>query len=156
MVFGNFRHFNALYCVLVNYVNFHSNFKIKNIFRGHNVVRKVLQCCALNGGVFFLSIAFFDRILMPTIRTTLVKMFINPDWSSMVWQWIEPTLIGIFTLVWILPLFLLSRVVNALWFAVSYYYLATLNVEKNIVMAKSDDLKIIVTCYFTGPIGTLG
>lgn len=88
-------------------------------FRGQNVVKKVLQCCALNGGIFFLSIAFFDGILMPAIRSSIVKMYSNPELSSLVWRWIEPTLIGIFSLIWIMPLFLLSRIVNALWFAVS-------------------------------------
>lgn len=43
-------------------------------------------------------------------------MYGKPELSALVWRWIEPTLIVIFSLTWILPLFLLSRVVNALWF----------------------------------------
>lgn len=83
---------------------------------GNNVLKRVFQCCALNGGIFFLSIAFFEYVLMPNINKMLVLLYGNPDLSSLVWQWIEPTLIGIFSLVWILPLFVLSRVVNAIWF----------------------------------------
>lgn len=86
------------------------------LFRDHSVLKRVFQCCALNGGIFFLSIAFFEYVLMPNINNMLVLLYDNPDLSSTVWKWMEPTLIAIFSLVWILPLFVLSRVVNALWF----------------------------------------
>jgi len=55
--------------------------------------------------------------LLPFIRTAITKMYNDIEMSETVWRWIEPTLKTIFGLIWIMPLFLLSRIVNALWFA---------------------------------------
>uniref|UniRef100_A0A336LMW8 CSON006002 protein n=1 Tax=Culicoides sonorensis TaxID=179676 RepID=A0A336LMW8_CULSO len=81
-----------------------------------NVSKRVFQCCTLNGGMFFLSIAFFNYMLMHGIRHILDYMYGSPDNSAPIWRYIEPTLTIIFTCLWILPLFILSRVVNSLWF----------------------------------------
>lgn len=85
-------------------------------FREPNVSKRVFQCCALNGGMFFLSIAFFNYMLMHGIRHILDFFYGNPENSAPIWRYIEPTLTVIFSLLWIMPLFLLSRIVNSLWF----------------------------------------
>lgn len=36
--------------------------------------------------------------------------------ASFVWGWLQPVLSLLFGMVWVLPLFILSRVVNSLWF----------------------------------------
>lgn len=53
---------------------------------------------------------------MDGIRHILDFLYGNADRSSLIWRYIEPTLTVIFSLLWIMPLFLLSRVVNSLWF----------------------------------------
>lgn len=62
----------------------------------------------------------FYYILLPSLR--LLLLFIFGDESGMghtVWSWMRPVLSVVFEAVWVLPLFLLSKVVNALWFQVS-------------------------------------
>lgn len=78
--------------------------------------KRVFQCCALNGGIFFLSIAFFNYMLLHGIRHIIDFLYGDPMRSIIIWQLIEPTLTFFFTILWIMPLFLLSRVVNSLWF----------------------------------------
>ncbi|XP_063708507.1 etoposide-induced protein 2.4 homolog [Culicoides brevitarsis] len=82
----------------------------------NSVSKRVFQCCALNGGIFFLSIAFKNYILMHGIRHIVDIIYGDVDRSARMWRYIEPTLDGFFGVLWIMPLFLLSRTVNSLWF----------------------------------------
>ncbi|KAF4524334.1 hypothetical protein B566_EDAN015887 [Ephemera danica] len=76
------------------------------------VLERVLQCCALNGGVFWLSILVFEYVLLPVVR--FVLQILGTD--KFVWSWIQPLLSWTFGAVWVLPLFLLSKAINSLWF----------------------------------------
>ncbi|GLV39978.1 tank [Carabus blaptoides fortunei] len=81
------------------------------------VLKRVFQCCALNGGVFLSSILLFYYLLLPSLK--FILLFTLGDDSGMgkfVWSWMRPVLSFVFEAVWVLPLFLLSKVVNSLWF----------------------------------------
>lgn len=78
---------------------------------------RVLNCCLLNGGVFWVSINLFEYGLLPVLRLMLTYMFASDSGNaSYVWSWLQPVLSLLFGMVWVLPLFILSRVVNSLWF----------------------------------------
>ncbi|KAB0799569.1 hypothetical protein PPYR_07449 [Photinus pyralis] len=81
------------------------------------VLTRIIQCCALNGGVFLLSIILFQYGFLPGFGF-VVKLILGSE-SSMgkfIWNWMEPVLTCIFQTLWVVPLFLLSKVVNSLWF----------------------------------------
>ncbi|KAM0733388.1 Etoposide-induced protein 2.4-like protein [Formica fusca] len=81
------------------------------------VMRRTLQCCALNGGVFWASTAVFEYGLLPFVKYSLTVLFgHSPGMALIVWSWIQPFLSLIFGTIWVLPLFLLSKIVNSLWF----------------------------------------
>lgn len=85
--------------------------------RKSNVLMRVLNCCLLNGGVFWLSITFFEYALLPALRLMLQWVFgADAGHASYVWSWMQPVLSLLFGMVWVMPLFVLSRVVNSLWF----------------------------------------
>ncbi|XP_076323386.1 EI24 domain-containing protein tank [Tachypleus tridentatus] len=82
-----------------------------------NVVYRILQCCALNGGVFWLSILIFYNALLPGLRLLMEVIFgDSTGLASTMWSWMKPILSCTFSCLWVLPLFLLSRIVNGLWF----------------------------------------
>lgn len=92
-------------------------------FRESKVMKRILQCGLLNGGIFLLSILVFEYCLLPGINKLFALIFgENSFMGKLVWSWIEPILSLIFQTVWVIPLFLLSKVVNALWFQVSNLY----------------------------------
>nr|CAG4650164.1 EOG090X06IP [Sida crystallina] len=83
------------------------------------ILQRTLQCCALNGGVFWLSLLIFYGAVLPFIQMLLTWSFniggqLNA--ASWVWSWIAPILSATFSALWILPLFLLSKFVNCFWF----------------------------------------
>lgn len=81
------------------------------------VLKRTIQCCALNGGVFWLSIFLFECALLPFIKSLLILVFgHSPGTGMSVWSWMKPVLKVTFSTMWVVPLFLLSKVVNALWF----------------------------------------
>lgn len=77
-----------------------------------NVTVRLFQCCALNGGIFLLSILFFDYILMAYLKN-IITYFMG---QSTIWNFIQTTLSWIFSFIWIVPLFVLSKIINTFWF----------------------------------------
>uniref|UniRef100_A0A1B6EFY3 Etoposide-induced protein 2.4 homolog n=1 Tax=Clastoptera arizonana TaxID=38151 RepID=A0A1B6EFY3_9HEMI len=81
------------------------------------ILKRAIQCCLLNGGVFWLSILFFECVLLPGIKSAIGLLFgHSPGTDQSIWSWIKPLLMWTFGTSWVLPLFILSKVVNALWF----------------------------------------
>lgn len=100
--------------------SFTTEFIILFNFRESKVLKRTIQCCALNGGVFWASILIFECGLLPFLKYLLTIIFgHSPGMGLTVWSWTKPFLSLTFGTVWILPLFLLSRIVNSLWFQVS-------------------------------------
>jgi len=78
---------------------------------------RAMQCCTLNGGVFLASIIIFDFGLLPLVKYSLSVVFGKSSGMDL-WSWIHPFLSLVFSTIWVLPLFLLSKIVNSLWFQV--------------------------------------
>lgn len=88
-------------------------------FRESMVLMRTIQCCLLNGGVFWASILIFNFGLLPFVKYLLTIIFgHSPGMGLTVWSWIQPFLSLTFGTIWVLPLFLLSKIVNSLWFQV--------------------------------------
>ncbi|XP_045768335.1 etoposide-induced protein 2.4 homolog [Maniola jurtina] len=81
------------------------------------VLTRVLQSCVLNGFIFLLSILIFEYALLPAVKYLVILIFgHNPGVAHSVWGWMQPFLSMTFRMIWVLPLFLLSKLVNSLWF----------------------------------------
>ncbi|XP_053612248.1 etoposide-induced protein 2.4 [Plodia interpunctella] len=81
------------------------------------VLTRVLQSCILNGFIFLLSILIFEYALLPAVKYLVTVVFgHDPGVARNVWGWMQPFLSMTFRMIWVLPLFLLSRLVNSLWF----------------------------------------
>lgn len=78
-----------------------------------------MQCCGLNGGLFWLSMFLFEYGLLPTLSMLLTLLFGSESGTGqLVWSWLQPALSCIFGAIWVVPLFLLSKFINNLWFQV--------------------------------------
>ncbi|XP_063361266.1 etoposide-induced protein 2.4 homolog isoform X2 [Cydia amplana] len=85
--------------------------------RESKVLTRVLQSCILNGFIFLLSILVFEYVLLPSMKYLVTVVFgHNPGVAHNVWGWMQPFLSMTFRMIWVLPLFLLSKLVNSLWF----------------------------------------
>ncbi|XP_050029779.2 etoposide-induced protein 2.4 homolog [Dermacentor andersoni] len=79
---------------------------------------RIFQCCLLNGGVFGLSIVSFNYLVLPAVQS-LIDLLYGDHQSSPannIWTWLQPLLVVTFQALWVIPLFVLSKVVNCLWF----------------------------------------
>uniref|UniRef100_A0A182PMP8 Etoposide-induced protein 2.4 n=1 Tax=Anopheles epiroticus TaxID=199890 RepID=A0A182PMP8_9DIPT len=80
------------------------------------VLKRVLQCSGLNGGVFMLSILFFEYAVLPGLHLFLYYLFRNSSTMTTVWGWMQPSLSLMFHSFYVAPLFLMSKIINSLWF----------------------------------------
>ncbi|XP_038058264.1 etoposide-induced protein 2.4-like [Patiria miniata] len=83
------------------------------------VMHRMLQCCLLNGGIFWLSIVTFNNLLLPLLQYITHKIIGISGQSmsnSTVWAWMGPMMSYTFGALWVLPLFVLSKAVSSLWF----------------------------------------
>ncbi|XP_023179900.1 etoposide-induced protein 2.4 [Drosophila hydei] len=82
------------------------------------IAKKLLKCCLLNGGFTWLSIVLFENVLLPTLKFCLTIFYgAQSDTLPFVWSWLHPILSLIFGMMWVLPIFMLSKIVSSLWFA---------------------------------------
>jgi len=79
-----------------------------------NILERTIKCCLLNGAVFWTSIIIFESFVLPTVL--LVVNLFSAGSSDTVWMYAEPVLSMAFSTLWVLPFFLLSKIVNAIWF----------------------------------------
>lgn len=79
------------------------------------VLNRIFLCCAWNGGVFWLSILLFNGLILPGLQW-LTAVLAGRTGTGLVWEWIGPMLSWTFSALWILPLFILSKIVNCFWF----------------------------------------
>ncbi|XP_015793252.1 etoposide-induced protein 2.4 homolog [Tetranychus urticae] len=82
-----------------------------------NTFHMICQCCLLNGCIFWFSLILFDYVLLPMLYAFIHVIFgSQPGVVQSLWYWMKPILSHTFDALWRLPVFLLTRVVNALWF----------------------------------------
>ncbi|XP_003748650.1 etoposide-induced protein 2.4 homolog [Galendromus occidentalis] len=78
------------------------------------IIHRLIQCCLLNGGVFMLSLLLFNYALLPGLQMALSVVLEGS--TSGIWTWLEPTLSAVFGFLWVMPVFILTRIVNCIWF----------------------------------------
>jgi etoposide-induced 2.4 mRNA len=104
-----------------------------------NIFHRICQCILLNGGLFAVffhlliiyffhsnnsfiqkvSILVFNHLILKWLYFFIQFIFGSQQGIvSSTWFWLEPTLSFTFSMFWVLPLFFISRIVNALWFQV--------------------------------------
>lgn len=81
-----------------------------------SVYQRLAECCGLNIFVLAFSVVLFNWLLLPYVYE-LMKLIFNHDGRvAELWSWLNLILSFTFQLCWVLPLFTLSRFVNAFWF----------------------------------------
>lgn len=80
-----------------------------------SVYQRLAECCCFNIGVFGSSIVIFTWILLPYMYE-FMKLIFGEGRVVRVWGVLNPILLYTFGIFWVLPLFVLSRFVNAFWF----------------------------------------
>lgn len=81
-----------------------------------SVYKRLTECCLLNIGVFGSSIIIFNWLLLPYMYQLMFLFFGHEKRVEGIWYWLNPILQYLFGAFWVLPLFVLSRLVNAFWF----------------------------------------
>jgi len=80
------------------------------------IMERTMKCCVLNGCFFWFSIIVFENIFMPFLHG-LVLLFLGHTAGTTLWSNVVPVLSITFSTLWVLPFYLLSKVVNSIWFA---------------------------------------
>lgn len=66
-----------------------------------------------------MSIVAFEYLLIPGLQYLLTLVLGHSSIAKTVWAWSEPFLEFTFGALWVVPLFLLSKFINTLYFQVS-------------------------------------
>jgi etoposide-induced 2.4 mRNA len=75
--------------------------------------QRLIQSCILNGVFLYTCILIFNYILMPTLNWIAFKL-INESSHNLITDYLNPIIQLLFSFVWILPVFLLSKIFNLL------------------------------------------
>ncbi|XP_022327779.2 etoposide-induced protein 2.4 homolog [Crassostrea virginica] len=89
---------------------------IKGNKKEPTVKQRLFQCSLWNGGVFLMSIVLFNWALLPCLLWFTQLLFAGSENLNVTWLWISSLLSWIFGALWILPLFVISKIVNCMWF----------------------------------------
>ena len=99
---------------LLDSVAFHRSLVL--VVRSEKIRVRLVQCLILNGVVFLGSIYIFSHVLTPLLRYVLSHVLLAGDPSlssvSVIQEWIE----WIYFSLWIVPVYILSFVLNAIWY----------------------------------------
>ena len=98
---------------LLDSVAFHRGLVL--IVKSEKVRVRVVQCLVLNGVIFLGSIFIFQNILGPLLRSGLgflLQLESSEHTLDVMQAWIE----WIYFLLWIVPVYLLSFILNTLWY----------------------------------------
>lgn len=93
--------------------------KTKSSVGMKGILSKMLQCCILNGGIFWMSIFLFENYIIPGLQSFTHFVFnvlsgTAPQQSLWLWRWMGPFLSYLFSALWVLPLYWLSKPLNSL------------------------------------------
>ena len=80
------------------------------------IMERTIKCCILNGCFFWFSIVVFENFLMPFLHW-IVLCVLGQTAGTALWSSVVPVLSVTFATLWVLPFYLLSKVVNSIWFA---------------------------------------
>jgi len=80
------------------------------------IMERTIKCCILNGCFFWFSIVVFENFLMPFLHW-IVLCILGTTAGTALWSSVVPVLSVTFATLWVLPFYLLSKVVNSIWFA---------------------------------------
>ncbi|XP_048774720.1 etoposide-induced protein 2.4 homolog isoform X2 [Ostrea edulis] len=90
--------------------------EVKENKKDPTVKQRLFQCSLWNGGVFLMSILLFHWALLPCLLLFTELIFAGSENQHVTWLWITSLLSWIFGALWILPLFVISKIVNCMWF----------------------------------------
>ncbi len=91
-----------------------NNSKSAKVKKSEKLYQRLFESCILNG-VFLLSCMLaFSFILLPVLNWIYFKI-LSPEKHDLIKNYLNPCLQLIFSFVWILPVFLLSKIFNLLW-----------------------------------------
>lgn len=79
------------------------------------ILERTLKCMLLNGCVFWSSILIFENVVLPLVQWIL-SWILRGERADAVWLYTQPILSMAFSTLWVLPFYLLSKIVNAIWF----------------------------------------
>lgn len=75
------------------------------------LIQRLLQSCILNGIFLFSCIVVFNFVLLPILNLIAYKLISDKN-HSLITDYLNPTIQLLFSSVWILPVFLLSKIFN--------------------------------------------
>ena len=81
--------------------------------RNEKLKQRLLQSCTLNGIFLLFCILTFNYLLMPSLNW-LQQKILSEKYHNIITSYLNPLINLIFSFVWIIPVFLLSKIFNVL------------------------------------------